>query len=96
MNVFQLDNPGLWLYFALTIPLLLLITCGILLLKAGVLYSQSGQENIGFVRWLLSGRPMRSRLDRADLERGNLTTKLKDRLRGEGEAREPMKNKKED
>lgn len=79
-------------------------------LKAGVLYSQSGQKNIGFVRWLLSGRPMRSPLDRTDLERGNLTSKLKDRLkgpdwhkspgyrppRGEKEARAVTDNRKED
>lgn len=84
MNVFQLNNPGLWVYFALTVPLFLIITGVIILLKAGVLYSQSGQKNLGFARWLLAGRPMRSQLDRADLERGNLTTKLKDRLRGPG------------
>lgn len=84
MNVFQLNNPGLWVYFALTVPLFLVITGVIVLLKAGVLYSQSGQKDMGFARWLLAGRPMRSQFDRADLERGNLTTKLKDRLRGPG------------
>lgn len=84
MNVFQLSNPGLWVYFALTVPLFLVITGVIVLLKAGVLYSQSGQKDLGFARWLLAGRPMRSQLDRADLERGNLTTKLKDRLKGPG------------
>lgn len=82
MNVFQLSNPGLWVYFALTVPLFLIITGAILVLKAGVLYSQSGRKDLGFVRWLLAGRPMQSQLDRVDLERGNLTTKLKDRLRG--------------
>lgn len=82
MNVFQLSSPGLWVYFALTIPLFLIITGAIVLLKTGVLYSQSGRKDLGFLRWLLAGRPMQSQLDRVDLERGNLTTKLKDRLRG--------------
>lgn len=82
MNVFQLSSPGLWVYFALTIPLFLIITGAIVLLKTGVLYSQSGRKDLGFLRWLLAGRPMQSQLDRIDLERGNLTTKLKDRLRG--------------
>lgn len=110
MNVFQLSNPGLWVYFALTVPLFLLITGCIVLLKASVLYNQSGKKGLGFTRWLLSGRPMRSQLDRADLERGNLTSKLKDRLRGpnwhkgpehrdskrEKETKPPMSSKKED
>lgn len=111
MNVFQLDNPALWVYFALTVPLFVIITGAIVLLKTGVLYSQSGYRDLGFVRWLLSGRPTRLGLDRVDLERGNLTSKLKDRFRGpdwhkdskhtdlkddNGEGGVPASNKKED
>jgi hypothetical protein len=91
MNVFQLNSPGLWLYFALTIPLFLFVTGGIVVLKATVLYGQSGQnEQMGFVQWLIAGRPMRSQLNRADLERGNLNDKLSARLgnnRGRGEGK---------
>jgi hypothetical protein len=82
MNVFQLNSPSLWIYFALSIPLLIFIIILILFLKAGVLYAQSGQTQLGFFRWLISGRPMAIRSARADLENGGLRGKLRDRLKG--------------
>lgn len=67
------------------------------MLKATVLYGQSGQnEQMGFFQWLIAGRPMRSQLNRADLERGNLNDKLTARLgnnRGRGEGKNGIMNR---
>ncbi|RPB01127.1 hypothetical protein L873DRAFT_1677535, partial [Choiromyces venosus 120613-1] len=86
MNVFQTKSPSLWLYFAVSIPLLVFVIILLLLLKAGILYSQSGETDLNFFRWILAGRPQKERLARLDLEKGGLTGKLKTRLRGTGRA----------
>jgi len=82
MNVFQLQRTSLQLYFAVAIPLLALIILILVLLKTGILYSQSGETNLNFFRWVLAGRPQKQRLAKLDLEKGGLTEKLRDRLRG--------------
>ncbi|CAZ84081.1 unnamed protein product [Tuber melanosporum] len=86
MNVYQLERTSLWLYFAVSIPLLAFIILLLVLLKAGILYSQSGETDLNFFRWVLAGRPRKQRLARLDLEKGGLTDKLKDRLGGTGRA----------
>jgi len=86
MNVFQLQRTSLELYFAVAIPLLAFIILLLVLLKAGILYSQSGKTNLNFFRWVLAGRPQKQRLAKLDLEKGGLTEKLRDRLRGTSQA----------
>jgi len=88
MNVFQLQRTSLQLYFAVAIPLLALIILILVLLKTGILYSQSGETNLNFFRWILAGRPKKHRIAKLDLEKGGLTEKLRDRLRGTGQAPE--------
>jgi len=86
MNITQLQKSSLALYFAVAIPLLAFIIFLLILVKAAILYRQSGEKRLNFFSWVLAGRPQKQRLPKPDLEQGIIIEKLRDRLRGTNQA----------